>query len=321
MHVDVAQVRPWDLASADRWQPSPVAFADALPLIVDAARAMGPDYAGQFERLFDPAERRVDWCRDAGCDDTGFSIGDAGTTSALFYGAFDGGSNSLRATAHEAAHAVHRQFMNEHQPVAAYNEGPHFLFESFAIFNELLFLDHLQRGAPTRVAQARYLHQFLDDATFQVFGSAQETSLEETLHARVHDGSARTAADLDALALDNLATWLPPQRRTPEMKATWARNRLYFSDSFYDVNYLFAGLLALEYLHRFERDPQDFERRYVALLKNGYDDTAAALLRRFLDIDLDDGATLVRDATDLIDRRTTTLERLYLDMAGAPGAR
>jgi oligoendopeptidase F len=313
LHVDVAQVRPWDLASADPWQPSPVAFADALPLIVDAARAMGPDYASQFERLFDPAERRVDWCRDAGCDDTGFSVGDAGTTSALFYGAFDGGINSLRATAHEAAHAVHRQFMNEHQPVAAYNEGPHFLFESFAIFNELLFLDHLQRGAPTRVAQARYLHQFLDDATFQVFGSAQETSLEEALHAQVRDGSARTAADLDALTLANLAAWLPPQRRAPAMKAAWARNRLYFSDPFYDVNYLFAGLLALDYLRLFERDPKDFQVRYVALLENGFDDAPAALLRRFLGIDLNDGTALVRDATALIDGRTTTLEGLYAD--------
>lgn len=321
MQVDPARVNAWDLASADGWQPPPIAFADAVPLILDAARTMGPEYAQQFERLFDPARRRVELCNAEACDDTGFSIGVVGTTSGLFYGHFDGSTNSLRATAHEAAHAVDDQFMNEHQPIAGYHEGPHFMGESFAIFNELLFLDHLQRTAPAPAARARYLHAFLDDATFQVFGSAQETSLEETLHARVHDGSARTAADLDALALDNLATWLPPQRRSPEMKATWARNRLYFSDSFYDVNYLFAGLLALEYLHRFERDPQDFERRYVALLKNGYDDTAAALLRRFLDIDLDDGATLVRDATDLIDRRTTTLEGLYQAIDGAPAAR
>ena len=311
LHVDAAQVKPWDLASADPWQPPPIAYEDAVPLILATVRTMGPDYAGQFERLFDPASRRVDLCNLDRCDDTGFSVGDAGTTSGLFYGHFDGSTNSLRATAHEAAHAVNGQYMNENQPVAAYNKGAHFMGESFAIFNELLFLDHLQRSAPTRVAQARYLHQFLDDATFQVFGSAQETSLEEDLHAHVRDGSARTAADLDALTLANLAAWLPPQRRAPEMRAAWARNRLYFSDPFYDVNYLFAGLLALDYLRLFERDPKDFQVRYVALLKNGFDDTPAALLRRFLGIDFDDGAGLVRDATGLIDRHTTMLEGLY----------
>ena len=306
-----AQAGPWDLAAADTWQPPPMAFAEAVPLILETVRALGPDYARQFERLFDPANRRVELCNRDACDDTGFSIGVVGTTSGLFYGHFDGSTNSLRATAHEAGHAVDDQFMNENQPIASYHEGPHFMGESFAIFNELLFLDHLQRSAPTRAARARYLHQFLDDATFQVFGSAQETSLEESLHAHVRDGSARTAADLDALALANVSSWLPPQRRAPEMKAAWARNRLYFTDPFYDVNYLFAGLLALEYLRQFERDPKDFQRRYVALLKNGFDDPAAVLLRRFLGIDLDDGAGLVRDATELIDRRTTTLEGLY----------
>jgi oligoendopeptidase F len=316
LRVDPAQIRPWDLAAADTWQPPHIAFGDAVPLILDAVRPMGLEYAGHFDRLFDPANRRVDLCISDPCDDTGFSIGGAGLPSALFYGHFDGETNSLRAVAHEAGHAVHHQFMGENQPLEAYNEGPHFLFESFAIFNELLFLDHMQRTAPTRAARARYLHQFLDDATFQVFGSAQETSLEESFYAHARDGHARSAADFDALALASIAAFLPPPRRSPEMKAAWAMNRLYFIDPFYDLNYLFAGLLALDYLSRFERDPADFRTRYVALLKNGFDDTPTALLHRFLGIDLDNGSSLVRDVMQLIDSRTSTLQALYADGAG-----
>jgi oligoendopeptidase F len=102
-----------------------------------------------------------------------------------------------------------------------------------------------------------------------------------------------------------------PALMAAESKAYWARDKLFFIDPFYDVNYLFAGLLALEYLRRFERDPQDFERRYVALQANGFDGTPAALLERFMGIDFDDPDTLAQDATALIDARTAALAELY----------
>ena len=304
-------VKPWDMDAADAWQPAPVAFADAVPLVLAADRRAGGVISGQFEQLFDPANARVEWCRASSCDDAGFSLGSAGATSGLFYGAFDGSTNSLRALAHEAAHAVHRQFMSEHQPIARYNDGPKFMFESFAIFNELLFLDHLQRSAPTPAAKAFHLRRFLDDATFQVFGSAEETDLEETLHADIAAGRARTAADLDARTRAVLAVYTPHALMADEARASWARNKLFFIDPFYDVNYLFAGLLALEYLRQFERDPQDFERRYVALQENGFDDKPAALLERFMHVDLDDPDALVRDATGVIAARTAALAALY----------
>ena len=304
-------LKPWDMDAADAWQPRPIPFAEAVPLILAADRRAGPVISGQFEQLFDPKNARVDLCLAKTCDDTGFSIGTIGTPTGLFYGGFDGSTNAVRAVAHEAGHAIHRQFVAEHQPIAAYNGGPKFMFESFAIFNELLLLDHMSRSAATPSAQAYYLRRFLDDATFQVFGSAEETELEETLHVDIAAGKARTAADLDARTLATLAAFTPKPLMADENKAYWARNKLYFIDPFYDVNYLFAGLLALEYLRQFERDPQDFERRYVALQGNGFDDTAAALLKRFMQIDLDDPDALVRGASGLIAARSATLAALY----------
>ena len=311
LNVAPDALKPWDMDAADGWQPQPIPFAEAVPLILAADRRAGPVISGEFEQLFDPKNARVDWCRAKTCDDTGFSVGTVGATTGLFYGSFDGSTNAVRAVAHEAGHAIHRQFMAEHQPIAAYNGGPKFMSESFAIFNELLLLDHLGRSAATPAAQAYYLRRFLDDATFQVFGSAEETALEETLHADIAAGKARTAADLDARTLATLGAFTPRLLMADETKAYWARNKLYFIDPFYDVNYLFAGLLALDYLRQFERDPQDFERRYVALQGNGFDETAAVLLKRFMQIDIDDPDTLVRGATGLIATRSATLAALY----------
>ena len=312
-------VRAWDLDAADAYRPAPLPIERALPLVLTAERPMGSEYATQFEQLFDPAAGRFELCEDKRCDRTGFSVGFSGMQSGLFYGGYEGRTDNIRAIAHEAGHAVHRQLMNLGQPVAAYNEGPHFLFESFAIFNELLFLDHLYRTASTPAAKAHYLRAFVDDTAFQIYGSAAEVALERGIYDGVRSGAIRDAAGLDALSMETFGKYYPPCMVAPQMKAYWARNRLYFVDPLYDVNYLFAGLLAMEYFRQYEADPSGFSARYMALLGNGFDDTPQALERRFLGIDLDHVEALVRNANARIDARAAVLARLYAAAAGTTG--
>lgn len=284
--------------------PAPISVSDAIPLIVAAAAPMGAEYAGAFAALLNPTNRRLEICTAPACDATGFSVGFLGSESGVYFGGYDGTTAKARALSHESGHAVHRRFMATHQPIAAYNRGPAFLFESFAIFNELLFLDHLARTATTGAARAYYRNYFLRDATFQVFGSAEETELESTIYRGVDDGSIKTAADFNALTTKIFARYDPSSASDPSTKLYWARNRLYFTDPLYDVNYLYAGLLALAYFTRYQAAPNDFAPRYVALLENGFNDSPAVLERRFLGIDLNDEAALVSGAAALIDERT-----------------
>jgi oligoendopeptidase F len=311
LDVPLSAVRPWDAAAANRFQPPKFPVAQAIRLILAATQEMGPAYAAAYERLLDPAQRRFDVCDSASCDDTGFSVGFAGMESGLFLGGYDESVNDARALAHEAGHAVHRELMREHQPVAMYNLGPNWMFESFAIFNELLFYDHLYKTARSNPERAYYLNRFIDDATFQVFGSAQETDLEATLYREIASGAARTASDFDRANLEVFEKYDPLISQEPEIRDYWARDELYFTDPLYDVNYLYAGLLALRYFDLFESNHASFEKHYVALLQNGFNDSPAALLRRFLGIDFTNQPALVRNATDFIDGRTAMLSRLY----------
>jgi len=144
-----------------------------------------------------------------------------------------------------------------------------------------------------------------------VYGSARETDLEASIYAGAQSGALRTAADLNALTLQVFGRYMTAPALETQMEVYWASNRLYFTDPLYDVNYLFAGLLALEYLHQYEQDPKGFSHRYVAMLKNGFTDTAQVLERKFLDIDLDEPDALVGNATALISRRTSELGRVY----------
>jgi oligoendopeptidase F len=311
LHESTVKLHAWDVDAADIYQPTRSDFSDAVSLILAAEQPMGAEYAGQFARLFEPANHRVELCEGDRCDNTGFSFGYASATSGLFYGSYRGTTDSIRALAHEAGHAVHRELMNENQPLAAYNSGPHFMFESFAIFNELLLLDRLYDTAPTPAAKAYYLHKFLDDATFQIYGSAREADLEQQIYSGVRNGGVHGAKDLDTLTLKVFSQYLGAPELAPELSLYWARNRLYFTDPLYDVNYLFAGLLALEYFRQFEADPQNFSRRYVSLLKNGFTDTPQRLAAKFLGIDLDNSERMVSNATTLIEERTATLEMSY----------
>lgn len=291
--------------------PPPISISDGIALILAAEQPMGSEYAGAHGELLDPANRRLELCTVPACDDTGFSVGFAGLESGVYYGGYQGRVNDVRAVAHESGHAVHRGFMARYQPIAAYNRGPLFMFESFAIFNELPFWDHLYKQAATDAQREYYLNAFLDDATFQIYGSAGETALESAIYRGVDDGTIKTAADLDALSVNVFAQFDPASAHDPSQRVYWAHDRLFFTDPLYDVNYLYAGLLALAYFTDYERDAQAFSPRYVALLKNGFNDSPAALERRFLGIDLGDERGLVANAAASIDARTQTLSNLY----------
>ena len=84
-----------------------------------------------------------------------------------------------------------------------------------------------------------------------------------------------------------------------------------YEDSLYDVNYVYAGLLALKYFQMYSTNREQFLPRYIALLKNGFDAPPDVLLKQFLNIELLDGS-LLSDDLDLLNRRLDQLERTSL---------
>ncbi len=62
---------------------------------------------------------------------------------------------------------------------------------------------------------------------------------------------------------------------------------LLYEDPFYDLNYVYGGVLGLEYYRRLRADPS-FATSFVSLLRRGFDDTPQDLLDHGLGIDLRD---------------------------------
>ena len=302
---------PWDMR---------MSASAAAPRTLDEARAiyhqvfvqLGPIYQVQFDALLDPKNGRTDIALEAMPHrySGGFSVGSSGVTSMLFVGNFGGTYKDMSVIAHEGGHAVHRALMSEHRVRPIYAEGPHYLFESFAIFNELLLADYLAAHAATPAEKRFYDEQFLDVKGLDYIRGAQDAALEQAFYDGVAAGKLHNADDLDALTLKIDSSYSQWPQKYPELKNRWAALSLAYEDPLYNVNYLYGGLLALQYYKLWKTSPQSFAASYVALLQNGFDDTPAHLLQRFLKIDLNDEVALVANAQGVVEEKLAALEAM-----------
>lgn len=216
----------------------------------------------------------------------------------------------MRVLMHESTHAVHRQLMNNHAVRALYADGPHYLFESFAILNELLLADYLLQREADRSRRQYYLEQFLDGKGMALFFIAQDAALEQSIYEEVENGRIENSDDLDALTKQINSRFDIWTSRHAQLKMRWITNRLFYEDPLYDINYVYGSLLALKYYEMLLQTPASFVKNYISLLGNGFNAAPELLLSKFLNIDLHDPG-LITGAVRIIENKVRLLEQEY----------
>ncbi|HKN17144.1 MAG TPA: M3 family metallopeptidase [Candidatus Sulfotelmatobacter sp.] len=308
--ADHQPAHEWDMAApVPGFTPPITALAEARSVFHDAFAGLGKDYQAEFDALLDPSNGRAD-VLPGGAPNRyggGFSVGFTGSTSILFYGRYDGTFKDLSVIAHEGGHAVHRQLMTEAGVPPSYARGPHFLFESFAEFNELLLADFMAQRATAPELKRYYLERWMNIKGLDALYGAQDAVLEQAIYDGVGAGTVRNADDLDNLTLKTDGQFSQFPAFTPESRTRWATVSLMYEDPLYDVNYVYGGLLALKYYQLYSTRRDWFVPRYVALLRNGFNRPPAELLKQFLGIDLT-GPGLLNDGLELLNRRLDQLE-------------
>lgn len=303
-------MQAWDLSAPPRGFVLPRTTLNDVPSIFhDAFAGLGPEYQAAFDALLDPKNGRADVVPGGAPSryQGGFSVGFVGSTSILFFGRYDGTFKDLSVIAHEGGHAVHRALMSGNDVTPVYADGPNFLFESFAAFNELILADYMAQHAADATTKRYYREQWLGIKGLDALYGAQDALLEQQIYDGVAAGKVRGADDLDKVteAVDSQFSSLAAA--TPELRNRWAAVSLMYEDPLYDVNYVYGGLLALKYYQLYVSDHEHFVPGYLALLKNGFNAPPAELLKRFLQIDLQD-ASLLTDDLHLLDQRLAELE-------------
>jgi oligoendopeptidase F len=305
-----AQLQSWDLAAPQSGLPLPITpLTDAPSIFHQAFAGLGGEYQEAFAALLNPVNGRSDILPGGASNryPGGFSTGFAGSTSMLFIGRYDGTFKDLSVIAHEGGHAAHRGFMSANGIKPIYTNGPNFLFESFAVFNELVLADYFAEHAADPRLRRYYLEQWMRIKGLDAFYGAQDALLEQQLYEGVSKGDIQSADDLDKLTLQVDSQFSTFPATTPELRNRWATLSLMYEDPLYNINYVYGGLLALKYYQLYTADREHFLPRYIALLRNGFNAPPAVLLQQYLNIDLFDGS-LLKDDLVLLNYRLDQLE-------------
>jgi oligoendopeptidase F len=309
----IADVRSWDLLLPPPGFPTPRMTLDQTRAAALSALApLGPDYVAHFRELLDPANRRMDVAAETGKrTNGGFSVRAPGIPAGLFVESYGQGFlGESRVIIHEGGHAIHGQLMNDSGVSPFYTRGPNWMSEAIATLNEFLLYDYLYRKSVDPKAQAFYLEALIYDITFQLFGSAEEATLEQSIYDGVIAGQIKSAADLDALTVSiwsKYEIWPPLQ---PQLAHIWITKELMVQDPLYLVNYLYAGLLATKMFDMLKEDPAKFQKHYAVLLREGFHAPPEQLLRSFFGRDLSQ-QQLVDDGMNILQERVSSLAEIY----------
>jgi oligoendopeptidase F len=313
LRTGLTEVHSWDmfLPLDYSWQPMP--YQKVKELILNSFRPLGSSYQSSFAWLLDPANGALDIAGGAGRMTENTAVGYPGVPTALYMKSYQGGLSEVLRLSHEGGHAIHAQLMSDQHIIPSYSSGPSYLFEAYAMLNELLVLDELQRQAVTVKAKAFFTQQFLEKLSLEVFISAQEGAFEQGIYDGTANGRMNNLADVDSLYSGIMRQYDIFFAAEPSRHSEWINKRLLFDDPLYNVNYLYAILISCKLYQQAHDDPAGFAPKYAALLKNGFDAPAGALMKKYMGFSLDN-QTLLNSTLHLMQEKTQELSNLYTEL-------
>ncbi|HMT07783.1 MAG TPA: M3 family metallopeptidase [Pyrinomonadaceae bacterium] len=305
------EVKYWDRNLTPKNAPLPrFTIAETTRILQESLAVLGPEYSRELSDLMDPANGRLDIVGGENRRPGAFANASvAGYNSVFFSFNYEGYFDDVDALAHEAGHAVHYQLLSNNRVPAAYGEGQAYFTESFAMFNELVVIDHLYNAETDLDRKIYFLEQFMTYANF-LYSNTVTAALEQEIYDAVARSDASTADEFDAITKrvgSRFSIWYD---KHDELKMRWMDIHHFYDAPMYYPNYVYAQLLALKYYEMYKRDPKTFVPKYLALMRNGFNAPPSDLLKKYLSFDLKD-PQLVPNATNILKSRLDELDSLY----------
>jgi oligoendopeptidase F len=310
--LQLAHAEPWDLDARPTAIPEPrFVIGDASQNVIEATKVFGPDYQAELTNLHDPRNGRLDIVAGDNRKSGDFTWGAYGPSWVFYMQGYGGYLTDVVTFAHESAHAVHFSLLYKAGVPWYYGDGARYFTEGFAKLNELLILDQLAKTTKTQADRLFYLRELnskLSSVKFaSMYWAAYATSFETEVYRRVKSGAIKEPKDIHEVWAEFGRLWTLDFDSFPDRKYTWAGTHHFFDASRYYSNYLFAWVVAVSVYDRLQEDPA-FAEKVVKLMKAGFSEEPAVLLRTYLGIDLADAKGLER-IFDIVDRRLAEFER------------
>lgn len=296
--LGLSSAEPWDVDAFPKTLAPPLhTIDDASKAVQTATSLFGAEYQKELAHLLDPKNGRMDIVPASNRDDGDFTFGSYGPGWVFFMHGYDGQTNQVVTLAHEAAHAVHYRLLFNSGLPYYYGDGARYYVEGCAKVNELLVLDTLAKQAKTDAERLYYKRQSaskLASVRFtSMYWSAFATSFEREVVKRIKAEKLTSADQIHDVWKEFGELWSIDFKKYPDLKYTWPDTHHFLSSSRQYAQYLFAWVVALAVYEKAQSDPSTGER-FIALMKRGFSDNAAVLLKKEMGIVLDDPVHIER---------------------------
>lgn len=218
--------------------------------------------------------------------------------------------NSLFTLAHEMGHGLHFTWIDDRQSYLNSNP-PMVLAEIASTFNELLLLDYLLKQAENNPALSKSLiTRQLEDQLNLLFRQSTISRLELALHDRAAQSS------FDQTFINE--TWQSLYQELcgdavevlPTHQYDWARIGHVYFKPFYCYQYTASNIVSLACYQKYLQVGKDFIPGYLELLSAGGSMDQVVALRQYVDVNIEDPATIRAALTyveGLLDQLQATL--------------
>jgi oligoendopeptidase F len=304
----VGEIAVWDQGLIDpNTRGTRFAIDDATRLMTEAIAPLGPELRTKMAAILDPTNGRLDIAGGPGRAPGAFAWGVPGLmTTFVYQSSYQGTYRDLTTLFHEASHALHGQILGENAALVSADLGPPYFSEGFAMFFELLLNERMRSSESDPARRTFLLEQFLW-RTMLTFNLVRQAAVEQAIYDGVQSGRVTTADQLDSLTMAMgrpVSIWYD---RHPELKNDWSTVGQYVTNPLYAPNFVYASILGLTLFREYTKSPTTFVPRFLALMKGGFPAPPVVLLKRHLDIDLDDPRT-TDEAIALLEERVTELQ-------------
>ena len=296
--LGLTSAEPWDLEARPPELPEPrFTIVDASKAVQESTKLFGPDYSAQLKQLHDPGEGRLDIVSGPNRRGGDFTWGFWSPSWVLYMQGYTGYVTDAVTFAHESAHVVHYRMIYDQKVPWYFADGARYFTEGFAKINELLLLNHLVASAKTDVERLYFLRllnsKLLSVKFTSMYWAAYATSFEVETYRRIKTGQVGKPEGIHEIWAEFGQLWTHDFDKFPDLKYTWADTPHFLSSPRVYSNYLFAWVISLSIYERLQADPAA-AAQFVDLMKAGFPDEPAVLLRKYLNVDLTDPVALNR---------------------------
>jgi oligoendopeptidase F len=293
---------PWTTESSP-----PISYKVGVETLLAALDQFDPNYARRAEEFF--LKNWVDAKVRPGKRGGAFCSYTYGKHSYLLL-SYTEDYNSLFTLAHEMGHGLHFAWIGDRQ--SYFNSNPPMVLAEIAsTFNELLLLDYLLKTTGDNPALKKSLiTRQLEDQLNLLFRQSTISRLELAVHDRATQGSfdhqfvneqwQSLYQELCGEAVEVL----------PEHQYDWARiGHIYFKP-FYCYQYTASNIVSLACYQKYLQVGKDFIPGYLELLAAGGSMDQVEALRKYVDVDLENPATIhaaLKYVEGLLDQLQATL--------------